>query len=182
MPYARRTSEGGAATAPMGRTEGHAVGWTPRDERTAFRGRTRKAQGTNSGQLQPWIGVAKHDYYTCQSGGFARMETIGRGRFFDLWHCLLYARRRRQKLSAQSMSIALVFSRNSCGRPNVLTLSCKNGLTCMPREAARRLPRLTPEWQERTAADVTRACSSNGPRRLAAGPADRPFLSACEGS
>jgi len=33
--------------------------------------------------------------------------------------------------------------------------------------------------QERTAADVTRACSSSRPRRLAAGPADRRFLSAC---
>jgi len=35
------------------------------------------------------------------------------------------------------------------------------------------------EWQERTAADVTRACSSSRPRRLAAGPTDRRFLSAC---
>jgi len=38
------------------------------------------------------------------------------------------------------------------------------------------------QWQERTAADVPRACSSSRPRRLAAGPTDRRFLSACEGS
>jgi len=62
---------------------------------------------------------------------------------------------------------------------NVLTLSCKSRLTCLPQEAARRLPRLTREWQERTAADVPRACSSSRPRRLAAGPGDRRFLSAC---
>src|ERR1043165_1134482 len=30
-----------------------------------------------------------------------------------------------------------------CGAPNVLTLSCKNRLPCLPREAARRLPRPT---------------------------------------
>src|ERR1051325_11908710 len=36
--------------------------------------------------------------------------------------------------------------------------------------------------QERTAAAVTRACSSSRPRRLAAEPTDRRFLSACEGS
>src|SRR5690349_7934429 len=29
------------------------------------------------------------------------------------------------------------------GRPNVLTLSCKSRLPCLPRKAARRLPRLT---------------------------------------
>src|ERR1041384_1065283 len=29
------------------------------------------------------------------------------------------------------------------GRANVLTLSCKTRLTCLPRKAARRLPRLT---------------------------------------
>jgi hypothetical protein len=67
--------------------------------------------------------------------------------------------------------------------PNVLTLSCKSRLTCLPQEAARRLPRLTPEWQERTAADVTHACSSKPPQGgFAAGPTDRRFLSACEGS
>jgi len=77
------------------------------------------------------------------------------------------------------MLIALVFSRSSCGRPNVLTLSCKNRLKCLTKGAARRLPRLTLEWQERTAADVTRACSSSRPRRLAAEPTDRRFLSAC---
>ena len=38
------------------------------------------------------------------------------------------------------------------------------------------------QWQERTAAGVTRARSSSRPRRLAAGPTDRRFLSACEGS
>src|SRR6476646_8098449 len=38
------------------------------------------------------------------------------------------------------------------------------------------------QWQERTAADVTRASSSSRPRRLAAGPADRRFLAVCEGS
>ena len=65
--------------------------------------------------------------------------------------------------------------------PNVLTLSCKNRLTCVTHEAARRLPRLTSGRSE-LAADVTRACSSRRPRRLAAGPTDRRFLSACEGS
>src|ERR1043165_1972577 len=66
---------------------------------------------------------------------------------------------------------------------NVLPLSCKSRLKCLPREAARRLPRPTPQGQERTAAGVTRACSSKPPQGgFAAGPADRRLLSACEGS
>jgi len=55
---------------------------------------------------------------------------------------------------------------------NVITLSCKNRLTCLPRKVARRLPRLTTEWQERDAAGVTRACSSS--RRGGSPPASGP--------
>src|ERR1043165_2721285 len=68
----------------------------------------------------------------------------------------------------------------SCDRPNVLTLSCKNRLTCLPREAARRLPRPTRSGTSELAADVPRACSSSRPRRLgrrASGPAG--FVSLC---
>src|ERR1041384_4956066 len=68
------------------------------------------------------------------------------------------------------------------GPANVLTLSCKTRLTCLPREAARRLPRLTRSGRSELPAGVTRAGSSRRPRRLAAGPTDRRFLSACEGS
>jgi len=53
--------------------------------------------------------------------------------------------------------IVLVFFVQHTGRPNVFTLSCKNRLPCMCREAARRLPRptrsrrseLQPTWRAR---------------------------------
>jgi hypothetical protein len=39
--------------------------------------------------------------------------------------------------------IVIYDSLRQLGAPNVLTLSCKNRLTCAPREAAGRLPRPT---------------------------------------
>src|ERR1043166_4938041 len=51
--------------------------------------------------------------------------------------------------------------------PNVFTLSCKNRLTCLPREAARRLPRLTrngkSELQPPCRARAVRAAGGGAP-------------------
>src|ERR1051326_5918131 len=51
--------------------------------------------------------------------------------------------------------------------PNVLTLSCKHRLTCLPREAARRLPRLTrsggSELQPTCRARAVRAARGGSP-------------------
>src|ERR1044071_9385121 len=54
---------------------------------------------------------------------------------------------------------------------NVITLSCKNRPPCRPPRAARRLPRLTMQWRERTAARVAPRRGFGPPKR---GPAHRP--------
>src|ERR1043165_4500244 len=83
---------------------------------------------------------------------------------------------RRLRIISGSIGEARILPEMFPYPPNVLTLSCKNRLMCLPREAARRLPRPTRSGRSELAADVTRACSSRRPRRLAAGPADRRFL------
>src|ERR1041385_5771178 len=66
--------------------------------------------------------------------------------------------------------------------PNVLTLSCKNRLTRMAKGSGAAAAATNTQRRERSAAGGTRAGSSSRPRRLPAGPTDRRFLSACEGS
>jgi len=66
-------------------------------------------------------------------------------------------------------------SRQSILRPhNVLTLSCKNRLTCLPQEAARRLPRLNATAGANCSRRDARVQFEAAPRRLrrrASGPA-----------
>src|ERR1051326_27360 len=49
------------------------------------------------------------------------------------------------------------------GLPNVLTLSCKSRLTCRPPWGGAAAAATNTHWRERTAADVTPACSSEPP-------------------
>src|ERR1051325_248381 len=60
--------------------------------------------------------------------------------------------------------LAIVFMRNSRGRPNALTLSCKSRPTRRPLESGATAAATNTKWQERTAAVVTRACSSKPPQ------------------
>ena len=48
--------------------------------------------------------------------------------------------------------------------PNAITLSCKSRLPCRPLESGAAAAATNAQWQERTAADVTRACSSEPPK------------------
>src|ERR1044071_4557637 len=68
----------------------------------------------------------------------------------------------------------------SDNQPNVLTLSCKNRLTRLAKEAARRLPRLT-EWQERTGSRRDARVQFEPPEAARRRARARGVLSACEG-
>jgi len=57
----------------------------------------------------------------------------------------------------------LVFSRNSSGRANAITLSCKCRPPRRPLESGTPAAATNTKWRERTAADVPRACSSEPP-------------------
>ena len=66
--------------------------------------------------------------------------------------------------------------------PNALTLSCKSRSPRRPRESGTAAAATNTQWQERTAADVTRACSSEPPEAARRRAKARRLLSACEGS
>ena len=79
--------------------------------------------------------------------------------------------------------LAFVFSRNSCDRPNVLTLSCKSRPPHRGSPGGAAAAATNMQWRERTAADVTPAVQFGAARGgSAAGPEVRRLLSACEGS
>src|ERR1043165_5883317 len=78
--------------------------------------------------------------------------------------------------------LAFVFSRNSCDRPNVLTLSCKSRPPHRGSPGGAAAAATNMQWRERTAADVTPArpfgAAPGGP---APRPAARGVLLGCGG-
>src|ERR1043165_204654 len=67
--------------------------------------------------------------------------------------------------------LAFVFSRNSCDRPNVLTLSCKSRPPHRGSPGGAAAAATNMQWRERTAADVTPALPFGAPRGGSAPPA-----------
>src|ERR1043165_8323614 len=65
--------------------------------------------------------------------------------------------------------LAFVFSRNSCDRPNVLTLSCKSRPPHRGSPGGAAAAATNTQWRERTAADVAAPPQVGAPRR-GAGP------------
>ena len=77
----------------------------------------------------------------------------------------------------------LMIVRNSCNRPNAITLSCKSRPPCRPPTDGAAAAATNAQWRERSAADVTPAAQFEAARRrLRRRAKARRFLSACEGS
>src|ERR1044071_7780296 len=168
----------GAATAQVGCAEGHAVCW-----HTARPPHRRNAARRNaSGVTDTWMArtrqggrrVRNASRRACARGGEATLRALAllhhrpmreiecpKCRFGGgaiCWSRPVHHLRRcvGGNPTRQTVILASVITSKSPGPANVLTLSCKSRPPRRPPVAARRLPRLTTEWQERTAADVTR--------------------------
>ena len=114
------------------------------------------AQGTESGQSERRILVARRDHYACR-------QMVAEAAWLFLRSLVRPATTKRTRCFATNRGCLHSCFVQLCGRPNVITLSCKSRPPRRPPSGGAAAAATNMQWREPNAADVTPACSSEPP-------------------